>query len=103
MAIAAWGRELDGLLTELVSSMPVDVMPGVGDPSNHALPQQHFNRCLFPGSASFPTFVRVTNPHAFTVDGVNFLGSSGMNVDDICKCDRLTTDCLSLHRCPGFS
>ncbi|KAK9829526.1 hypothetical protein WJX72_006332 [[Myrmecia] bisecta] len=78
-------KEVDGILTELVAAMPVDVMPGVADPANHSLPQQPLHRCLFPGAAAFPTFQRATNPHEFTLDGVSVLGSSGQNVDDVYK------------------
>lgn len=70
-------------LTELCGSVPLDVMPGAGDPSNYSLPQQPLHKCLFPGAAAFPSLQRATNPHAFEVDGVSFLGTSGQNVDDV--------------------
>ena len=78
-------KEADIRLTELAASAPVDVMPGAADPANYSLPQQAFNRCLFPGAAGFPTFTRSPNPHAFSIDGVQFLGTSGQNVDDVVR------------------
>ena len=78
-------READVRLTELASSLSVDVMPGAADPANYSLPQQPLHRCLFPGAAGFPTFIRSPNPHMFDLDGVRFLGTSGQNVDDIIR------------------
>lgn len=78
-------READVRLTELASSVPVDVMPGASDPANYSLPQQPLHRCLFPGAAGFPTFIRSPNPHMFDLEGVRFLGTSGQNVDDIVR------------------
>lgn len=75
-------------LSELAAAVPVDVMPGAGDPANYTLPQQPLHRCLFPGAAAFSTLQRATNPHDFEVDGVGFLGTSGQNVDDIFRCRR---------------
>lgn len=72
--------------TQLAAGLPVDAMPGGGDPASAALPQQPLHRCLFPGAASFATFTSVTNPHEFAVDGRTFLGTSGQNVDDVWKC-----------------
>jgi len=70
-------------LTELAAAVPVDVMPGAGDPANYSLPQQPLHRCMFPGAAGFSTLERATNPHEFELDGVCFLGTSGQNVDDV--------------------
>lgn len=76
-------QDLDAMLSELCEAVDVDVMPGVADPTNYSLPQQPLHRCLLPQSSSISTFSRCTNPHAFEVDGVHFLGTSGQNVDDI--------------------
>jgi DNA polymerase delta subunit 2 len=76
-------QDLDSLLAELCETVNVDVMPGVADPTNYSLPQQPLHKCLLPQSTSLSTFNRCTNPHAFEVDGVQFLGTSGQNVDDI--------------------
>jgi len=76
-------QDLDAMLSELCETVDVDVMPGVADPTNYSLPQQPLHRCLLPQSSSLSTFSRCTNPHAFEVDGVHFLGTSGQNVDDI--------------------
>lgn len=68
-------------------------LAGPNDPTNCALPQQPLHKCFFPNALETETFRRVTNPHQFLVDGVDFLGTSGQNVDDIVKfsrgCDRL--------------
>jgi DNA polymerase delta subunit 2 len=76
-------QEVDRCATELASALPVDLMPGPGDLSNHALPQQALHRCLFPGAAPCSSFTCVTNPHRFSIDGVHFLGTSGQNVHDV--------------------
>ena len=46
-------RELDVLLTQLAASVPVDLMPGEGDPTNQALPQQPLHPCMFPEAARY--------------------------------------------------
>lgn len=76
-------RECDMLLTQMASLVPIDIMPGANDPANCSLPQQPLHRCLFPGASRFDSVERVTNPHAFEVDGVTVLGTSGQNIDDI--------------------
>lgn len=77
-------RDLDMLLTQLCAAMPVVLMPGSGDPTNYVLPQQPLHRALLPGAASFPgSLHRCPNPCEFEVAGVNFVGTSGQNVDDL--------------------
>lgn len=63
-------KEADVLLTQLAASIPVDVMPGPGDPSNQALPQQPMHSCLMPSAARYSTLRQCTNPHDFEVAGV---------------------------------
>jgi len=78
-------KAADLFLTQLASSMPVDLMPGPSDPTNISMPQQPFHRCLLPSMTRYKNVGRVTNPHQFKVDGVSFLGTSGQNIDDIMK------------------
>ncbi|BFI30950.1 DNA polymerase delta subunit 2 [Marchantia polymorpha subsp. ruderalis] len=78
-------KELDLVLTQLASAMPVDIMPGSKDPANFSLPQQPLHKCLFPGATAYSTFVSATNPHQFELDGVGFLGTSGQNIEDLDK------------------
>ena len=96
-------KEADMFLTQLASSMPLDIMPGPNDPCNVSMPQQPFHRCLLPGTTGHPNVERVTNPHQFTVDGVTFMGTSGQNVDDIMKFvvhdDRLGAMAATLEWC----
>ena len=84
-AVARPLRELDVLLTTLAASVPVDLMPGEGDPTNQALPQQPLHPCLFPEAKRFSpnTFASCTNPHDFTLGGVDFLGTAGQNVSNL--------------------
>ena len=84
-AVARPLRQLDVLLTTLAASVPVDLMPGDGDPTNQALPQQPLHPCLFPEAKRFSphTFASCTNPHDFTIGGVDFLGTAGQNVSNL--------------------
>ena len=78
-------REVDVALCELASGVPMDVMPGEGEPTNHNVPQQPFHKMLFPGLERYVGgSVRMsTNPHSFTEHGVRFLGTSGQNIQDV--------------------
>nr|CAB3497201.1 unnamed protein product [Digitaria exilis] len=78
-------KELDIMLTQLVASLPVDIMPGCNDPANFSLPQQPLHRCLFSGASTYNTFSSCSNPHQFELDSVQFLGTSGQNIDDLYK------------------
>ena len=86
-------RDADALALSLAASVPLDVMPGLPDPTGHALPQQPLHACLLPGAAARygggtgrkGTLVRATNPHDFDLGGVRFLGTSGQNVDDVLR------------------
>ncbi|GLT96183.1 hypothetical protein SLE2022_138260 [Rubroshorea leprosula] len=78
-------KELDILLTQIASGLPLDIMPGSNDPANFSLPQQPLHRCLLPGSAAYNTFRSCTNPHCFELDNIRFLGTSGQNIDDLAK------------------
>jgi len=76
-------RDVDDMLAHLSASVNVDIMPGPNDPSNVTVPQQPLHHCMFPRAASKATLTGVTNPYHFTVNGVEFLGTSGQGVDDI--------------------
>lgn len=78
-------KELDIMLTQLVASLPVDIMPGCNDPANFSLPQQPLHICLFSGASTYNTFSSCPNPHQFDLDNVKFLGTSGQNIDDLYK------------------
>lgn len=91
-------RDADMSLTELAAALPVDVMPGSGDPANYTLPQQPLHRCMFPGAAAYSSLHRATNPHDFDLDGVAFLGTSGQNVDDVSRYSEIEDRCAILER-----
>lgn len=76
-------KELDKVLTQLVSNVPVDVMPGEFDPTNGILPQQPLHRCMFPTANVYPTLNCVTNPYEADVAGFRIIGTSGQPVTDI--------------------
>ncbi|KAF2604140.1 hypothetical protein F2Q70_00024474 [Brassica cretica] len=62
-------KELD---INVEPGVSVDIMSGLNDPANLALPQQHLTTC----------FRSCTNPHSFDVDNIRFLGTYGRNIDD---------------------
>jgi DNA polymerase delta subunit 2 len=61
------------LLSNIKSSVDVDLMPGEFDPANYTLPQQPLHKCMFPQASRYPTFQTVTNPYDFIVEGVRYL------------------------------
>lgn len=82
---------LDDLLLQLVSSVPVDVMPGQYDPTNYTLPQQPLHRCMLPLSSVYSTLQLASNPYKASIEGVRFLGTAGQNVSDIQKYSSLNS------------
>ncbi|PFH38465.1 DNA polymerase epsilon subunit B protein [Besnoitia besnoiti] len=77
-------QEADLFLSQLASSLPVDLMPGDRDPTTFSLPQQPLHGALFPTSRAYSSIHGVSNPHAFSIDKVRFIGSSGQPVANIC-------------------
>lgn len=77
--------ELDLLLAELASAVPIDLMPGESDPANVALPQQPMHSALFPRASTYSTYRPVTNPYTADVGGVSIVGTSGQALDDLSK------------------
>ncbi|KAJ5075808.1 DNA polymerase delta subunit 2 [Anaeramoeba ignava] len=76
---------LDSFLLKVSSIMHVDLMPGLLDPSNLALPQQPFHFCLLKNSLKNKSMQTVTNPYLFQIDETIFAGESGQIIDDIAK------------------
>lgn len=79
-------KMLDKFLANVGQYMFVDVMPGSLDLSNGLYPQQPLHPCLFPQTFRLSTIRSVTNPHRATYFDVDFLGTSGENIDSIRSC-----------------
>ncbi|SCU97113.1 LANO_0E15192g1_1 [Lachancea nothofagi CBS 11611] len=85
-------KELGTFLGNTLQSMPIDLMPGANDLSDQSLPQQPLHKALFEGTIK-PFFKDIenelfsptTNPVWFKFNGIEMLGTSGQNIDDICK------------------
>ena len=60
-----------------VDSVDTDVMPGSQDFSNSYMPQQPVNSFMFPVLNKTENINFVTNPHNFTMAGLEFIGTSG--------------------------
>lgn len=80
-------KVFDNILSSLLPSLPVTILPGELDPANISLPQQQLHAALFPAARLYDgtTLTRATNPWAGTIDGVDFLVTSGQNLDDVYK------------------
>ncbi|KAH8887436.1 DNA polymerase delta small subunit [Thozetella sp. PMI_491] len=85
---------LDEFMSEVLSTMPVTLLPGHLDPSNASYPQQPIHAAMFPkaktyaalpGVASPGWLDCVTNPWEAEIEGWRVLGTSGQNIDDIFK------------------
>ncbi|KAI9865921.1 MAG: hypothetical protein M1813_001888 [Trichoglossum hirsutum] len=88
---------LDNLLSTLLPSIPITLIPGATDPANVSLPQQPIHAAMFPQSRAYAAppgqaqagmpdwFHSATNPWEGDVDGWRMLGTGGQPVDDIFK------------------
>src|SRR5690606_6894879 len=76
-------RHFDVVLSQLLSSVQVDLMPGGRDPTNFALPQQPLHPALLSNSARYNTLNSVTNPYECAIGGTVFMGTSGQPINDI--------------------
>lgn len=80
-------KHLDAILSCLLSSIAITIMPGGSDPANISMPQQQIHAAIFSTAKLYDssTLERATNPWVGEIDGVNFLGTSGQNLDDVYK------------------
>ncbi|ORY90030.1 DNA polymerase alpha/epsilon subunit B-domain-containing protein [Syncephalastrum racemosum] len=76
-------HDLDDMLEDIGSTMPIDIMSGERDPVKRQWPQQPINKALFDRTRNLSTVKGVTNPHWCKVGDITFLGTSGQNLDDI--------------------
>jgi DNA polymerase delta subunit 2 len=87
---------LDMFLSEVLSTLPVTILPGVTDPASVAIPQQPLHPALFPHSRAmanspalkydpYLAFDSVTNPWEGDIDGWRILGTGGQTVADVQK------------------
>uniref|UniRef100_A0A915AL58 DNA polymerase delta small subunit n=2 Tax=Parascaris TaxID=6254 RepID=A0A915AL58_PARUN len=75
---------MDKFLAKISSLLEVDVMPGLGDPATHLMPQQPIHRAVFPNASYHGKMLNlVTNPYHFTLNGIHIMGTSGNNVSDL--------------------
>src|SRR3546814_13701291 len=87
MRISDWSSDVCSsdlvVLSQLLSSVQVDLMPGGRDPTNFALPQQPLHPALLSNSARYNTLNSVTNPYECSIGGTVFMGTSGQPINDI--------------------
>ena len=98
-------EQLDLVLSQILSSVPLDLIPGENDPTNFVLPQQPLHPCLLPESARYTSFRTTTNPYHSEIGKVSFLGTSGQNIRDIMRCTlrkSLKTPCDALEMIVRF-
>ncbi|KAJ1878525.1 DNA polymerase delta small subunit Cdc1 [Coemansia sp. RSA 486] len=80
---AKLAKQADDFLADIAANIPMAVMPGSDDPADMSLPQQPLPRSLLMQCAQYSGFQSLTNPAMLHLDGLQFLGSSGQNVDDL--------------------
>jgi DNA polymerase delta subunit 2 len=78
---------LNRFLSNVLPSLNVTILPGERDPTIPTMPQQPLHKALLPDTVPFgeDAFATVTNPCFLTLDGIEFLGTSGQTLDDIYK------------------
>ncbi|VDM40674.1 unnamed protein product [Toxocara canis] len=75
---------MDKFLSKVSSMLEVDVMPGLGDPATHLMPQQPIHRAVFPNASYHGKMLNlVTNPYHFSLQGLHIMGTSGSNLSDL--------------------
>ena len=75
--------EFDVILSQILASCSVDVIPGETDPVNYLLPQQPIHPCILPLSTRFNNLRLCSNPYESNFENFTFLGQSGLAIQDI--------------------
>ncbi|KAF2794960.1 hypothetical protein K505DRAFT_303031 [Melanomma pulvis-pyrius CBS 109.77] len=89
-------ERLDFLLSQILPTLPITLLPGASDPANVALPQQPLHPALFPQSRQYANppvksneslegLDSVTNPWEGDIEGWRVLGTGGQTVADLLK------------------
>jgi DNA polymerase delta subunit 2 len=81
--------DFDSYLNILSHLFKVDLMPGSEDNSSSYFPALPINPIMLPNSSNNSTVNLIPNPYKFELDEINFLGTSGQNVDNIRKYSNL--------------
>jgi len=78
-------NDFDFFMSQILPLISVDIMPGEFDLSSHILPQKPLHPCLFPSSRKYlgTTLKLVSNPYQCKVNGINILGTSGQNINNM--------------------
>lgn len=79
---------LDELLSEILISLPVTILPGESDPAEITYPQLALHNSFFPRNKHLINttyFQKTTNPTWLEIDDCRILGTSGENITDIYK------------------
>lgn len=86
-AVALPVRELDLFLSELCAvGLPVDVIPGLHDPTNAHWPQAALHPCLLPTATTYMNMIHLCpNPYEALIGNKLVLGSDGGNIADLRK------------------
>jgi DNA polymerase delta subunit 2 len=93
---ASPSEALDNLLSQILPTLPITILPGESDPANVALPQQPLHPALLPQSRSYVNppaqsnesregLDSVTNPWEGDIEGWRVLGTGGQTVGDLLK------------------
>ncbi|KAJ1504508.1 DNA polymerase delta subunit 2 [Coelomomyces lativittatus] len=76
---------LDTFLSNLVSRVPVVLVPGVDDVTTQVMPQQPWHRSLFKRTCHSNEFYTSTNPMVAELAGFTIVAVGGQNLDDVYK------------------
>jgi len=98
-AVPAGMMDADEMFSKLAEKMPVDVLPGLKDPSNLSLPQMPLHPYFFPAACKSSQFKSVSNPYQCNLSGLDILGHSGQPVRDLMRCTSIASPMEALARC----
>ena len=85
-------------LQAFIDSVDVDVMPGAADFSSGFMPQQPTNSVMFPKVGTNKNLNLVTNPHHFHSQDLEFIVTSGNNLEDIRRTSNIECPLECLER-----
>ena len=78
-------ENFDLLLTQVLPTTPLTVVPGASDPTPILVPQQPLHPSLLQRSLKFSSLERAPNPYAATVGEKRVLMTAGQNIQDMVR------------------